>query len=50
LIRKKLWKIKREILLKTGVHPPGMEPPEPPEEETEFEGHNIGPVTASNPL
>jgi hypothetical protein len=33
LIRKKLWEIEREMKIKAGILPPGMEPPEPPEDE-----------------
>ena len=51
LIRKKLWEIKRKMLLDAGVHPPGMEPPEPPEDEPESSTleHPLEAVTAANP-
>lgn len=37
LIRKKLWEIERRMKAEKGIHPTGMEPPEPPEDEPEPE-------------
>jgi len=52
LIRKKLWEIKREVEIKQGIYPPGVEPreaPEPPEDEPDTPPPPLPPITLAHP-
>ena len=54
LIRKRLWTLRRRLLAQAGVHPVGIEPPEPPPEEIDSDDFELAeptkPVTAAHPI